>query len=161
MEDLGGVSSSLIYNLGSLTYGATYVDFYNDVKNYINSSPEEKGYADGAALSSMVESGVTYAPLGAYGRAAAGNATKFLSFKANGGYGYQLGNFEMMYMRANTNGGTIGSYKSFSGKKFRLDYHNFGSSPSNILHFYTNFKGLSNSPHRTLNPFKFGQPIKR
>ena len=67
-----------------------------------------------------------------------------------------------MYMQhANTNGGTIFSYKSFSGNKFRLDYHNFGTSSSNILHFHTNFKGLSNSPHRSLSPFKFGQPIKR
>lgn len=161
LDDLGGIAGNFTYGVGSLFFGETYVNGYNNFKSYLNASPEEKGAADGAAVSSLVEGTVTYAPIGMYGGSVSSGAYNFLSFRANGGFGYQVGNFEMMYMHANTNGGTIFSYKSFSGKKFRLDYHNFGTSSSNILHFHTNFKGLSNSPHRSLNPFKFGQPIKR
>jgi len=60
INDLGKASSGFIYALGSLTYGPTYVNFYNDVTNFISSTSYEKGYGNG--LNSLVESSVVASP---------------------------------------------------------------------------------------------------
>lgn len=159
-NDVGSLLGNTINSVGSLLFTGTYLNGYSNVKNYLNASPEERGAADGFALSSMLEGAVTYAPLGVYGGPTLSGTYNFLTFRANAGYGYRVGNFELMYMNTRTNGGTIFSYESSIGKKFRLDYHNFGTNPANVPHFHTNYWGLSNSPHRSLNPFRFGKPIK-
>ena len=82
-------------------------------------------------------------------------------FGINGGYGFKIGRTEFMYANPNVGGGTIFSYVSKTGHKFRLDYHKIPNlNKGNIWHFHTNYWGLSNSPHRSLNPFYFGKPIK-
>ena len=86
-------------------------------------------------------------------------ASQVNPFGINNGYGFKIGRTEFMYSNPNAGGGTIFSYKSLSGGKFRLDYHGFGSR-GKTTHFHTNYWGYSNSPHRSINPFYFGRPIK-
>ncbi|GAF04808.1 hypothetical protein [Saccharicrinis fermentans] len=86
-------------------------------------------------------------------------ASQVNPFGINNGYGFKIGRTEFMYANPNAGGGMIFSYKSLSGGKFRLDYHGFGSR-GRTTHFHSNYWGYSNSPHRSINPFYFGQPIK-
>ncbi|WP_157859461.1 DUF6443 domain-containing protein [Chryseobacterium angstadtii] len=82
-------------------------------------------------------------------------------FGINGGYGFKIGRTEFLYANPSVGGGTIFSYASSSGGKFRIDYHGLPSiNRGNTLHFHSNYWGFSNSPHRSLNPFNFGKPIK-
>lgn len=49
-----------------------------------------------------------------------------------------------------------------NGGKVRLDFHGLPSlGRGNTFHFHTNYWGYSNSPHRSLNPFRFGPTTKR
>ena len=84
---------------------------------------------------------------------------KFNPFGIKNGVGVKAGRFEFMYENPNAGGGTIFSYKSPNGYKFRLDYHGFHDY-GRTLHFHTNYWGFSNSPHRSLDVFFFGVPIK-
>ncbi|GGH27293.1 hypothetical protein GCM10011418_37160 [Sphingobacterium alkalisoli] len=66
-----------------------------------------------------------------------------------------------LYRNLSTYGGAIFDYASKSGKRLRLDYHNFGKSNyNNILHFHTNFGGRGIKKHRSLIPFRFGKAIE-
>ncbi|MCW1961287.1 RHS repeat-associated core domain-containing protein [Chryseobacterium viscerum] len=82
-------------------------------------------------------------------------------FGFRGGYGFKIGKVEFLYSNPSVGGGTIFSYVSSTNNKFRLDYHGLPSlNKGNTLHFHTNYWGYTNSPHRSLNPFRWGQPIK-
>ncbi|MBB6369652.1 RHS repeat-associated protein [Chryseobacterium shigense] len=83
------------------------------------------------------------------------------AFGINGGYGFKIGRTEFLYANPSVGGGTIFFYASSTGGKFRLDYHGLPSlNRGNTLHFHSNYWGFSNSPHRSINPFYFGKPIK-
>lgn len=88
--------------------------------------------------------------------------SKINPFSINGGYGFKIGNsMEFMYSNPSVGGGTIFSYQSTLGGKFRLDYHGIPKARKGpTLHFHTNYWGYSASPHRSLNPFSLGKPIK-
>ena len=87
-------------------------------------------------------------------------ASRVNPFGFNNGYGFKIGRTEFLYENPSVGGGTIFSYKSLSGGKFRLDFHRLPSlNRGNTLHFHTNYWGYTNSPHRSLNPFYFGRPI--
>jgi RHS repeat-associated protein len=126
------------------------------VENIPNMSAYEMGYDLGYGTEKLAESILL--------SKGAGAAARFLNFGANGGYGVsmslgRLGKFEFMYRNPSVRGGTLFSYKSVTGGKFRLDFHSF-STRGRTLHFHTNYGGYSASPHRSLNPMRFGQPIK-
>lgn len=86
-------------------------------------------------------------------------ASQINPFGFNNGYGFKIGRVELLYENPSVGGGTIFSYKSSLGGKFRLDYHGINYY-GNTTHFHTNYWGFSSSPHRSLNPFFWGQPIK-
>ncbi|HEX8549501.1 MAG TPA: DUF6443 domain-containing protein [Cytophagaceae bacterium] len=84
---------------------------------------------------------------------------KALAFKGNNGFGFRPfdGPVELMYRNPSYKwGGTLFSYKGNSGK-FRLDFH---GNDYPVLHFHTNYFGLSGSPHRGVMPWNFAKPIK-
>ncbi|WP_317173858.1 RHS repeat-associated core domain-containing protein [Chryseobacterium culicis] len=88
-------------------------------------------------------------------------AAEINPFGFRGGYGFKIGKVEFLYSNPSVGGGTIFSYVSSTNNKFRLDYHGLPSlNKGNTLHFHTNYWGYTNSPHRSLNPFRWGQPIK-
>ncbi|WP_147367641.1 hypothetical protein [Chryseobacterium sp. AG363] len=88
-------------------------------------------------------------------------ASQINPFGIRGGYGFKIGKVEFLYSNPSVGGGTIFSYVSSTNNKFRLDYHGLPSlNKGNTLHFHTNYWGYTNSPHRSLNPFRWGQPIK-
>nr|WP_162988848.1 hypothetical protein [Pedobacter schmidteae] len=160
-SDLWNGVSNTYWGIASLTSTDTYVNWYKGQKEYWNSSSEERGKADAKYISDLVETGATTGPLGEI------NAFKaFTSLKS--GYGLKIGNFEGLYLLPRAEGMTILSYESSKGKSFRLDYHKvpiktiegLKSKTPRVLHYHTNYFGLSGSLHRSLNPWTFGKAIK-
>jgi len=159
-----------------LVTGEWFSNAWESVSNYVTDYPNsmmknlEYQYklGQGEIPANQVAYDFTYGAWSSVATAGAikgvGGTVRFLNFGANSGYGVpmnlgRLGKFEFMYRNPSVKGGTIFSYQSVSGGKFRLDFHSF-SSRGRTLHFHTNYGGYTSSPHRSLNPFRFGQPIK-
>ena len=159
-EDLWNSFSNSFWGVASLLDGNTYVDFYEGQKAYWSSSAEDKAKADAIAVNNFVEGAATAAPL-----AYISPVKSALTFEGNGGYGYQIGKFELMYKNPRAGGGTILSYKGKSGKNFRIDYHRIKgvNKEKKILHYHTSYNGLPLGVHRRIsfNFATFGQPIKK
>ncbi|KFF25286.1 hypothetical protein IW16_14805 [Chryseobacterium vrystaatense] len=124
-----------------------------DFTQYMNISPQLAGlYAYGAGF--MTEKALEILVLK--------KTSQINPFGINGGYGFKVGRTEFLYANPSVGGGTILSYGSPTGGKFRLDYHGLPSlNRGTTLHFHSNYWGLSNSPHRSINPFYLGKPIKK
>lgn len=70
-----------------------------------------------------------------------------------------MGKFEFMYKNPKVEGGTILSYKSSGGNKFRIDLHRVGNR-ENIIHYHTNYFNLPLSTHRSFSLTNFGKAVK-
>ena len=156
---LNGITSTF-WQVESLLNPETYVNIYNEISRDISAKPEDRAKKHAALINNTVEGIATTAPLAYYGGPIALDVKDVATFNANGGYGIAVGNIELMYRNSRSGGGTIFSYKSSAGKKLRVDYHKLYSSKS-VFHFHTNYFGLSQGTHRSLNPFSFGQPLKK
>lgn len=163
-NDLWSATSSSFWGVASLLDGNTYVNWYEGQKQYWTASSEERAKADADYLNNLVEGSATYAPFGYIASDAsviqATTKTKqFLSFESNGGYGVKMGKFEFMYKNPKVEGGTILSYKSSGGNKFRIDLHRVGNR-ENIIHYHTNYFNLPLSTHRSFSLTNFGKAVK-
>ncbi|MCQ9634071.1 RHS repeat-associated core domain-containing protein [Chryseobacterium sp. WG23] len=164
---LGGAQSSWNYIKGQF-YGESYWDglantftlgAYGTVKtinslidvtrNVPNYTANDYSYAAGYLTEKAAEAIILK------------EASQINPFAFRGGYGFKIGRVELLYSNPSVGGGTIFSYVSSTNKKFRLDYHGLPSlNRGKTLHFHTNYWGYTNSPHRSVNPFRWGQPIK-
>lgn len=126
--------SSTYWSLASLVDGNTYLDMYN---YYKNTSSEQRAKDDVAALSGIIQGGVTYAPLGNI--SIPKNINVFSLNKGNG-FNFKIKDYKVGLLYANESNpltGTIFSVKQtkMGGNLLRYDYGpKHGSKTINTVH---------------------------
>ncbi|WP_284464740.1 DUF6443 domain-containing protein [Chryseobacterium sp.] len=138
------------FSLGAYSNMKTLTGIFAIASNAPNYTTNDYAYGAGFLTEKAVETVVFK------------KASEINPFGINGGYGFKVGRTEFLYSNPSVGGGTIFSYKSSTGGKFRLDYHGLPTlNRSTTLHFHSNYWGYSNSPHRSLNPLRFGKTINK
>ncbi len=146
-EDLGNAVSNTFWSVASLMNSQTYLDYYENAKNYWNAPIEEKFRAEARSLNNLIEGFSTTAPLGPM--ASRVKVAKNSVFSFNSGYGifgkkglnvfgYKI---EALYENKRSAGGTILSVKQkkTGGNMVRWDYGP-AHAPASGMSYHSTFR---------------------